>query len=184
MGIRQNDPQVLHAHSNTLSTLLWLLYSPRSEAFLVGSREFGERWRRAFLGAEESMPRYFVVSSCSTFSPASPFGRLVGDSVTEALLRSGAFGDYAYQFLAETGDALSQIHVEESSILRDDQLRRLARRRDARVVLVAGGTSKWRIMSLVLARRMCNVLITDEGTAKHMVGHEEVRGERRDREAT
>src|SRR5262245_38353329 len=37
LGYGQNDPRVLHAHANTLATLLWLFFAPRTTARLVGS---------------------------------------------------------------------------------------------------------------------------------------------------
>src|SRR5207249_1664627 len=99
LGIRQNDPQVLHAHANTLTTLLWLLY--------------------CFFDKDGRL------------APAPP--------------------------------------LPHQSILPADLLQRLSLRADTRVILVAGGLEKLKIIKFVLTLGMCNVLITDPATTRRLL---------------
>src|SRR3989442_3895699 len=61
LGVGQNDPRVLHAHSNTLTTLLWLLFSPRAEARIVGrdDLDINSIWKPDLPKADK--PKYFVI---------------------------------------------------------------------------------------------------------------------------
>src|SRR5688572_29576638 len=87
LGIGQNDPRVLHAHSNTLTTLLWLLFSPRAIAHIVG-------WEQGSASVWSKLPsfeypKYFVVGSCGSFEATSPLASLLGEELTNHLLETG-----------------------------------------------------------------------------------------------
>ena len=56
----------------------------------------------------------------------------------------------------------------ERSNLGSDRLQQLSKRKDARVILVAGGEEKRRIVKQVLEAGLCNVLITDVESARHL----------------
>ena len=167
LGYRQNDPHVLHAHANTLTTLLWLLFSPRAVARLVGGDP------EAILNPSlpvQPEPKYFVVASCAPFSAEGPLARLLGEESTLTLLAKGAVCDFAYNFFDKHGGLVRVAIPCDQSILSAGCLSSLSRRSDARVVLVAGGRQKVGAVRLVLEARLCNTLVTDTATARHLVG--------------
>ena len=83
LGMHQADPQLLHAHPNTLTTLLWLLYSPRSRAHVIGPSPLPAFWHNNL--PARSYPSYFVVSSCAPFVKGSSFAQLIGRELTTKL---------------------------------------------------------------------------------------------------
>jgi deoxyribonucleoside regulator len=167
LGYRQNDPHVLHAHANTLTTLLWLLFSPHAVARLVGSDP--QAVLNASLPAQPE-PQYFVVASCAPFAAGGPLARLLGKGVTTTLLAKGIACDFAYNFFDKRSRLVPVAIPGDQSILSADCLAMLSRRPDARVVLVAGGRQKVGAMRLVLEAKLCNTLVTDTATARDLVG--------------
>ncbi|HVT17136.1 MAG TPA: sugar-binding domain-containing protein [Thermoanaerobaculia bacterium] len=174
VGVEQNDPRVLHVHPNTLTTLLWLLYSPGAAARLVAAIPPGSLWFGALPPA--SRPSYFVLASCGPFSEASPFASLIGADATAALLRRRAAGDFNYVFFDQRGKILELAPdwplpggLRYSSVLPAALLRGLSARPDARVILVAGGSDKLPAISNALRHRLCNVLITDGASAAELL---------------
>src|SRR5207247_1204738 len=95
LGFRQHDPHVLHAHANTLVTLLWLLFSPQAAAQLVGGHP-AEALNTAAPAHPE--PKYFVVASAAPFTRDCPLARLLGAPASARLLARGAVCDFAYNF--------------------------------------------------------------------------------------
>lgn len=168
LGVSQSDPQILHAHANTLVTLLWLLYAPRSEAALVGTPEMGTSWNGDLPIADR--PRYFVVGSCGPIEPGKGLSRLMGGAATEALIQQRALGDFAYAFVGADGPVDTPTEVPVNTFLNATQLRALAARPDGRVVMVAGGPEKLELMQAVLKYRLCNVLVTDSESAESLLG--------------
>lgn len=170
MGFQHNDPQALHAHPNTLMTLLWLLCGPRSRAHLVGAKAFDQVWNK--LDDEADHVKNFVIASCGTFDMESPLVDLLGKPAGRDLVAHGACGEFAYTFLNKAGSTIPDIELpaKERSILGAERLRQLSKRRDARVVLVAGGDSKRRVVKQVLEAGLCNVLITDVESGKALNG--------------
>lgn len=172
LGIQQNDPQVLHAHANTLITLLWLLYSPRSEAHLIAANSFRSIWFRELI--QEDHPKYFVVASCAPLARKSPFAHLIGSEALDELLGRGAYGDFAYVFFNDRGKLIDHpFPVEHCSLLPAPVLQNLSRRSDARVLLVAGGEDKLRTLRLTLEAGLCNVLVTDTLSAQRLLHRHE-----------
>ncbi len=167
LGYRHNDPRVLHAHANTLTTLLWLLFSPRAVARLIG-RDPQEILSPALPVQPE--PRYFVVASCAPFSAGGPLASLLGEETTSTLLAKGATCDFAYNFFDKHGRLVSVAIPGDQSILSAGCLSSLSRRQDARVVLVAGGRQKVGAMRRVLEAKLCNTLVTDTATARELIG--------------
>jgi DNA-binding transcriptional regulator LsrR (DeoR family) len=161
MGIQHNDPQALHAHPNTLMTLLWLLYGSRARAHLVGAKAFDEVW--SGLGPEAENVNNFVIASCAGFDMESPLVDLLGENVGRELIARGVCGEFAYAFMDSAGRAMPEVDfpTRARSILGSDRLRLLSRRRDTRVILVAGGEAKRRVLKQSLESGLCNVLITD-----------------------
>lgn len=174
IGIEQSDPQALHTHPNTLLTLLWLLYGPRSKAHLVGAHHFRTIWNLPADG--EAVPRYVVMASCGRFSSESPFANLLGGNVTRTLTDNDVSADFAYVFFRNDGQVINSITFPHKhvSVFSGDQLKRLSERSDARVILVAGGVEKVDVVLWVLQNRLCNVLVTDVLTAKALVANKEV----------
>jgi DNA-binding transcriptional regulator LsrR (DeoR family) len=169
IGVEQNDPQALHTHPNTLLTLLWLLYGSRSKAHLVGSTKFKQLW--ALPKKENASPTYFVLSSCSEFSPQSPFAQLLGQETTGLLLDQRAAADFAYAFFRENGETIETVDfgAKHTSLFESQKLARISARSDSRVIMVAGGIDKGKVISWVLRNRLCNTLITDVNTAKTLM---------------
>lgn len=173
LGVAQNDPHVLHVHPNTLTTMLWLLYSPSATAQLVTAESPASPWPDALPLA--ARPVYFVLSSCSSFSPTSPFAALIGNDTTDRLLAMGVTGDFAYIFFSAKGDLieLADLGCSRSTINRSlfsaGALKRLASRSDARVILIAGGREKLSTIRQALRHLLCNVLITDHGSADELL---------------
>ena len=167
LGICQNDPRVLNAHANTLTTLLWLLYSPRSEAHLVGAEALDKIWQPDLPPVD--YPSYFIMGSCSPFKATSPFAELLGEEAAQRLLGRGVCGDFLYNFFDTNGDLVSHASEQHNSILSAELLRMLCRREDARVILVAGGADKLPTIRIVLEAKLCNVLITDLETAEQLL---------------
>ncbi|MBM4266716.1 MAG: hypothetical protein FJ144_08910 [Deltaproteobacteria bacterium] len=168
LGVHQNDPRVLHAHANTLTTLLWLLFSPHAEAHLVGAEAVSSVWRTDLPKAD--YPRYFVVGSCAQFDPTGSFGSLIGAERSDALRRSGATGDFLYQFFGESGELLDEAPFagRDHSVLPRSLLAELSAREDARVILVGGGKEKRDVVRHAVAARLCNTLVTDPATAEFL----------------
>jgi deoxyribonucleoside regulator len=172
LGFRDNDPRVLHVHPNTLATLLWLLYSPRATAQLVAAAAFDDAWQRQL--PRRDRPSYFVLASCAPFAAESPFAQLIGDRHTGDLVARGAAGDFAYVFFDGAGALLDPpaaraVAGPDSALFSAQRLRELAARDDARVVAVAGGAGKLPWLRAAIENRLCNVVITDEPTARSLL---------------
>jgi DNA-binding transcriptional regulator LsrR (DeoR family) len=167
LGYRQNDPHVLHAHANTLTTLLWLLFSPRAVARLIGGDP--EEILSPSLPVQPE-PKYFVVASCAPFFAGGPLARLLGEESTSALLAKGAVCDFAYNFFDKHGRLVPVAIPGDQSVLSVGSLSTLSRRPDGRVVLVGGGLQKVGAIRLALEARLCNTFITDTTTARNLVG--------------
>ena len=164
IGTGQVDPTVLHAHPNTLVTLLWLLYAPSATAHLVGASAFRTMW--APDGPEFPDLRRLLIASCSPFDPGGPYSQLLGTRVVNDLQRRAAAGDFMGIFLDRKGQSLSEGGDAPASVLDADVLEANARRDDTIVVLAAGGTGKLPMIRLTLAAGLCNTLITDDSTAR------------------
>ena len=167
LGVGQADPQLLHVHANTLTTLLWLLYSPRSTAHLIGASASSPPW-------SEPLPRrddvsYFLIASCATFDPRAPFARLLGDDGIDALTAAGAVGDFAYLFFDAAGEVVPGPATAPQSVIPAPSLRALAKRRDARIMLVAGGEEKLAAMRAILKLGLANMVVTDTETAERLL---------------
>jgi len=167
LGMHHADPVLLHAHPNTLATLVWLLYSPRSEAYVIGASSTSQHWTVDL--PSKADPSYFVISSCSSFDENSSFAELLGDDVRADLNKAEVLGDFAYVFFDKTGKEvevpLSAPHMKLSA----DLLSRLSKRSDARTVLVAGGEKKLEAMRVTLQKGLCNTLITDRESATRLL---------------
>lgn len=167
IGLGYADPKLLHAHPNTLVTLAWLAYSPRSEAHVVGATG-GKLWIDDLPTREH--PTYFIFGSCAQFDPTSPFAQLLGQDAVNQLIARTAFADFAYAFMDENGRPINVNLQEPQTIAPAGALQGLSKRADARVVLVAAGEAKLRPINLTLSSQLCNMLITDERTARALVG--------------
>ena len=169
LGIGQNDPRVLHAHSNTLTTLLWLLFSPRSEAQIVGQNEFDVNsvWTHDLPRLDR--PKYFVLGSCGPFHFGCHLMALLKDEASKYLLERNVCGDFLYQFFNVNGELVPSPPIKPKSILSADLLRSMSQRSDSRIILVAAGSEKLRTIRFTLAAGLCNVLITDSETARQLL---------------
>ena len=169
LGIGQNDPRILHAHSNTLTTLLWLLFGPRAEAQIVGREDLDVNsiWRSDLPTA--NYPKYFVVGSCGPFDGNCHLARLLEQQATKYLLSRNVCGDFLYQYFNEEGELVPPPPLKHQSVLSADLLRGLSKRADSRIILVAGGSEKLKTIRFTLAARLCNVLITDSDTARNLL---------------
>jgi DNA-binding transcriptional regulator LsrR (DeoR family) len=166
LGVGNADPKLLHAHANTLVTLAWLAYSPRSEAHVVGAAP-GELWDldRSLL----DYPSCFLFGSCSPFDPSSSFAQVLGAQSTSYLTEKGVVADFAYAFMDAKGDPIAFRPDAPHSLLAAPHLHELSRRSDTRIVLIAGGEAKLQPMLLTLSSRLCNMLITDRNTARTLL---------------
>lgn len=169
LGIGQVDPLVLHAHPNTLVTLLWLLHSPRAKAHLVGASATTKLWDSALERRSGTDIRSIVIGSCSVFDEKSPLASLLGVRQVRALVEGGAKSEFAYTFLDHGGHPVEWSAPAPSSRISASNMKHLAERKDARVVLVAGGEAKKDSIRLVLKARLCNTLITDSSTAQYLM---------------
>jgi DNA-binding transcriptional regulator LsrR (DeoR family) len=169
LGFGQHDPIALHTHSNTLLTIAWLLYAPRSEAHLVGSSKFQDLWRMS--ASVEDSPKYFVLASCSPLSETSPFAQLLGNEATKTILDEGIAGDFAYTFFRSNGEIarVPDIPGVDKSLLSATTLQSLSQRSDARTILIAGGGEKAEVTSWALKNRLCNTLIVDSELAEQLL---------------
>lgn len=168
LGFHQADPEVLHVHPNSLTTVLSLLYSPRTSAHIIGTTSPHNLWTKIDT-VESSHPRYLVISSCSEFSSSSPIAKLLGPQTVSTLEENHVFGDFAYNFLTSGGDDIKIDYDGPHFLLTPATLRLLTRRSDARTILVAGGNDKVRTISLTLSSKLCNTLITDTCTAEALL---------------
>jgi DNA-binding transcriptional regulator LsrR (DeoR family) len=167
LGVGSADPKLLHAHPNTLATLLWLAYSPRSEAHVVGASTAANLWKSALPARDYTS--YFVFASCSRFDPSSPFASVLGEKAVTSLAHQGAFADFAYNFMDAHGQPIDPPVDNPHTLVSAATLQRLAQRRDARVVLIAGGVEKVSAMRLTLTSQLCNMVITDRTTADNIL---------------
>lgn len=167
LGLHHADPKVLHVHPNTLATFLWLLYSPRSAAYIIGSGAKPEMWAAPL--ESKDRPSYFVLSSCGKFDTNGSLAGLLGNDVSRQLDDSGAAGDYAYNFLNDFGEQLPVSIDAPQFTLAPKQLKAMSKRSDARVVLIAGGANKLHMINIILEARLCNVLITDAESANQLL---------------
>lgn len=175
LGYRQNDPQVLNAHPNTLTTLLWLLFSPRATARLVGS---DPREVLDIALPVHAQPKYFVIGSGAPFARDCPLARLLTSKATEALLAAGVRGDVLYNFFDATGHPIDAPVQTEQSVLSRQTLSALSARPDSRIVVVAGGSEKAELIRRAMEAKLCNVLVTDAPTARQLLGSREPRSRR------
>jgi deoxyribonucleoside regulator len=166
LGYRQADPHLINAHPNTLITILWLLFSPRARAWMVGS-DLKEMLGPA--GADSHTARRFVVGSCAPFERDSGLARLLGAEAAADLFSRDAAGDFLYNFFARDGKHIELKFPGKCSVLGPDELRSLSKGPDAKVILVAGGRRKTETIRNTLTAALCNVLITDSGTAKWLL---------------
>lgn len=167
LGYRQNDPNLLNAHPNTLATVLWLLFSPRAKAWLIGNAP------KEILNPSApvaSRSRYFVVGSCAPFEAGSALAQLLGASATKSLVARKADGDFLYNFFDHDGRMIELEIPGDRSILSASELRSLCKRPDTKVVLVAGGEEKAGIIRKAVEGNLCNVLITETIAAQHLLG--------------
>jgi hypothetical protein len=167
LGVGSADPKLLHVHPNTLVTLAWLAYSPRSEAHVVGAASGREIWgtnlpRREF-------PSYFIFASCGRFDPISPFAQILGDAAVRDIALHRPYADFAYVFMDAKGQPLDLTLPNPQTTLSSEILRRFSKRPDARVVLVGGDEGKLESIRLTLSSQLCNTLITDESTARALL---------------
>lgn len=166
LGFQQTDPRLLHVHPNTLTTLLWLLYSPRSEAHLVGASS--TQWPWSGVLPERDYVSYFVVASCSQFAPHSQFASLLGAEATAELGHQSVIGDFAYAFFSSRRLVPTSFVLPNSTIA-PTLLRALSQRGDTRVMMVAGGSDKLTSIRMALKLGLCNCLITDTETAHSLL---------------
>jgi DNA-binding transcriptional regulator LsrR (DeoR family) len=167
LGVGQADPQLLHVHANTLTTLLWLLYSPRSTAHLIGADATASPWSAPTATRDDVS--YFLVGSCATFDRRAPFARLLGAAAVDALITAGAVGDFAYLFFDSAGELVPGPAVAPQSVISAPTLHALAKRSDARIMLVAGGEEKLAAMRHTLNLGLANMVVTDTETAERLL---------------
>jgi DNA-binding transcriptional regulator LsrR (DeoR family) len=167
LGMHHADPVLLHAHPNTLATLVWLLYSPRSEAHIVGTTSAQDVWAGEL--PSKPYPSYFVISSCSSFDEHSSFAQLLGADARSALIEKGALGDFGYIFIDRQGKEIQFPLSAPNLRLPAELLRELSSRPDARTLLVAGGEQKMEMIRATLEAKLCNTLITDQDTASRLL---------------
>lgn len=168
-GFGQSDPKVLNAHANTLVTLLWLLFSPRAQAHLIGARTAAKLWDDALLRKEAETVQFVVFASCAAFAPDSSMASLLDRGDAAALSKSQADSDFAYTFFRKNGAVVPFTPAGSHFVLNAETLRALSARRDARVVLVAAGRDKERVIRTVLNQKLCNTLVTDADTAGRLM---------------
>jgi DNA-binding transcriptional regulator LsrR (DeoR family) len=166
IGAGQVDPTVLHAHPNTLVTLLWLLWAPRAVAHLVGASAFERMWR----ADEKETPelRRVLIGSCSAFDPDAPYPQLLGKSVRTELRKHRAAGDFMGVFLNRRGRPINVGPPPSASLVDAEALGSNARRSDTVVAVAAGGAAKLTMIRLTLAAGLCNTLVTDVSTARSL----------------
>lgn len=164
LGFGQHDSEVLHAHANTLVTLLWLLYGPRSTAHLVGSRAAHHAWRER----TQMSPTHFLVASVGRFEAGCPLSGVLGPEATDELSKAGAAFDIAYQFFNRERRAVLAPSVQ-ASVPSVEDLKDLTARRDARVVIVGGGSDKVEALQLALNHSLCDSIVTDRATAREIL---------------
>ena len=166
IGLRQNDPQLLHVHPNTLVTLLWLSFSPKAEAILIQNENF-QAWFSAS-ATETASRRTFIVGSCGRYTPASPLAGLLEPAVRDALERRDALGDFCYAFVDKRGNA---IDFRGAGFIPSGQnLFELSRRDNTFVIMVAGGNEKVDMIRYIVKNGWCNILITDDEVASRLLG--------------
>src|SRR5260370_20785529 len=136
LGYRQADPPLINAHPNTLITILWLLFSPKARAWLIGS---DLKELRGPASANSASARYFVVGSCAPFETDSGLARLLGAEATRSLFAQNVAGDFLYNFFAKEGKLIDLKFSAECSVLTSNELWSLSRQPDANVDWVAGG---------------------------------------------
>lgn len=164
LGMHQADPAMLHAHPNSLVTLLWLLHQPHSEAHIIGSAGGSRLWSGQL--PVRDRPSYFILASCARFDSASPIAQLVGLEYADYLAAHGAIGDYAYVFFNDKEPLTKGPESQPQMLLGAQRLVDLSRRTDARTMLVSGGPQKVDVMRRVLTLGLSNTLITDEATGQ------------------
>jgi DNA-binding transcriptional regulator LsrR (DeoR family) len=167
LGVGRADPQLLHVHANTLTTLLWLLYSPRSTAHLIGAGAGVSPWSQPLPKHDEVS--YFLVASCAPLDPRTPFARLIGEDALDALTAAGAVGDFAYLFFDAGAKIVPGPATAPQAIIPAPALSALARRRDVRLMLVAGGAEKLAAMRATLTLGLANMVVTDTETAERLL---------------
>ena len=112
---------------------------------------------------------YFLVTSCAPLDRRAPFARLIGDDAVESLIGDGAVGDFAYLFFNETGKLVPGPATAPQSVISAPSLRALAKRGDARIMLVAGGAEKLAAMRHTLKLGLANMVVTDIETAERLL---------------
>lgn len=166
IGFGHVDRVAPHLHPNVLVTLLSLLY-PRSTVGLIDSPEFRTTWSLDDGGSDF---RRVIVGSCAPFTGDSASAALLGGETTEVLRDARAVGDFLGVFLTPDGGSVEPYPPTATvSHIASADLRAHAKRADTVVALAAAGNAKVEIIRLVLAAELCNVLVTDETTARALL---------------
>jgi DNA-binding transcriptional regulator LsrR (DeoR family) len=162
-GVPLTERGVHHLHSNTLATILALLYQPRSQAELVvGGVD------PVFLEVPPDRPQ-LVLSSCSVFDPHSAFSQLLGSDAVSALREEHAAGEFAYSFWDTDGRELPELALDGSRRFTRAQLGNLSKNPANSVMLISGGIAKRPAIREVVTRKLCNVLVTTKPDAEWLL---------------
>ena len=117
--------------------------------------------------AEACEVAVFSCGGISTMTTSYRSGH-ISESDRHSLIEAGAVGDVLYHFLDAEGGLLDHPINERSISMPIARLKRIPIR-----VLVSGGTEKLEILSAALAAVAPTVLITDEVTARALLGEDE-----------
>lgn len=153
-GVPLTELGLHHLHSNTLATIVALLYQPRSQAELVvGSSDS--------VSSEHLLKKpQLVLGSCSVFDENSAFAKLLGKDLISQLVKDGAVGEFAYSFWDHDYKELVELAAPGSRRFTRQQLSNLSKDSQNNVILVAGGNAKRPSIAAVVENMICNVLVT------------------------
>jgi DNA-binding transcriptional regulator LsrR (DeoR family) len=112
---------------------------------------------------------YFLIASCAPLDRRAPFARLIGDDALDMLTAAGAAGDFAYLFFDAAGTLVPGPATAPQAIIPASTMRTLAKRADARIMLVAGGAEKLAPMRATLTLGLANMVVTDTETAERLL---------------
>lgn len=158
-GIELSERGTQHVHSNTLATIIALLYQPRSTTDLI------VRSTKDDTDIEKKSQRKIILGSCSRYQPSSEFSLLLGKQENQVLSDKEVEGEFGYCFWdSKRNEVKFAPNIGHRRFSRK-QLEVISREQRNDVILVAGGDQKLKSILAVLNQRMCNVLVTTNDDA-------------------
>lgn len=160
LGIELSNSRSEHVYSNTLSTILALLYQPKSSVHRLSNSDSQEA-DGLFSGINPKI----ILGSCSEFEPSSDFAIVLPQHVSSTLAEYPNVSEFCYRFIDESSKEISLCLEGASRRPELEWLNNASSDTSNHVIMVAGGFDKVKSISKFAHINAFNVLVTDEKVA-------------------